>query len=149
MRRFTSCWGIQIRSVQRSISRLINAYEEGLLDKEEFEPRVAKARERLTRLQQDTTAAADLATRRKELRLLLTQLEDFADQVRAGLDKANFETRREIIPSLVKAIKIEGEHVQITYRVTPRPFANGPSGGHFRQRCHRRVKSVRGGRPVG
>jgi site-specific DNA recombinase len=130
----------QIKSIQRSISRLIDAYEDGLLEKSEFEPRVAKARERLTRLQHETMTAADLATRRKELRLVLTQLEDFADQVRAGLDKAGFETRREIIRSLVKAIKIEDQHVRITYRVTPRPFANGPSGGQIRQLCHRRVQ---------
>jgi len=129
----------QIKSIQRCISRLIDAYEDGLLEKSEFEPRVAKARERLTRLQQEAVTATDLATRRKELRLVITQLEDFANQVRAGLHKASFETRREIIRSLVKAIKIEGQRVRITYRVTPRPFANGPSGGQIRQLCHRRV----------
>lgn len=130
----------QIKSVQRGISRLIDAYEEGLLEKNEFEPRQARARERLTRLQQEATAAQDRAAQRKELRLVLGQLEDFAAQVRLGLERADFAKRREIIRCLVKAIKIEDQHVRISYRVSPRPFANAPSGGHFRQRCHRRVQ---------
>jgi site-specific DNA recombinase len=131
----------QIKSVQRGISRLIDAYEDGLLEKSEFEPRVALARERLSRLKQEATKVQEQATQRKELRLVLGQLEDFTAQVRRGLDKADFAKKREIIRCLVKAIKIEGGHVRITYRVSPRPFAKAPFGGPFRQHCHHRVRS--------
>jgi site-specific DNA recombinase len=130
----------QIKSVQRGISRLIDGYEEGLLEKSEFEPRVARLRERLTRLRQEALTVQDQAAQRKELRRVLGQLEDFAAQVRRGLDRADFAKRREIIRCMVKVIKIEGEHVRITYRVSPRPFADGPAGGTFRQHCHRRVQ---------
>src|SRR5262249_51609972 len=139
----------QIKSVQRGISRLIDAYEEGLLEKAEFEPRAARARERLTRLQHEAARAQDRAAQRKELRQVLGQLEDFAAQVRRGLDRADFAKRREIVRCLVKAIKIEGEHVRITYRVSPRPFAKAPSGGTFRQPCHRRVQRGLGCPAVG
>jgi site-specific DNA recombinase len=134
----------QIRSVQRSVSRLIDAYEDGLLQKNEFEPRLARTRERLERLQQEHSAIAERAAQRQELRLVLSHLDDFAQRVREGLDGADFETRKEIIRSLVKVIKIEEQNVRITYRITPRPFADGPSGGQFRQHCHRRIE--RGGR---
>src|SRR5262249_29640645 len=60
-------------------------------------------------------------------------------EVRRGLDKADLSKRREIIRCMVKVIKIEGDHVRITYRVSPRPFAKAPTGGPFRQHCHRRV----------
>lgn len=133
----------QIKTVQRSISRLIDAYEDGLLEKDEFEPRVARARQRLERLQDDAASASEMASQRKELRLVLGHLDDFAAQVRQGLDKADFETRREIIRSLVKVIKIEEGHVRITYRITPRPFDHGPSRGQIRQHCHRRVQCGR------
>jgi site-specific DNA recombinase len=129
----------QIKSVQRAISRLIDAYEEGLLEKAEFEPRATRARERLTRLQHEAATVQDQATQRKELQQVLGQMGDFAVQVRRGLDRADFAKRREIIRCLVKAIKIEEQHVRITYRVSPRPFASAPSGGTFRQHCHRRV----------
>lgn len=131
----------QITSVQRGISRLIDAYEDGLLEKAEFEPRVAKSRERLERLKQEAAAANDHAAQRKELRLVLGQLQDFADQVRENLDRADLKTRREIIRCLVKVIKIEDSHVRITYRVSPRPFVKAPKGGAFRQHCHHRVES--------
>ncbi len=130
----------QVKSVQRGISRLIDGYEEGLLEKQEFEPRVARLRERLARLQQQAATVQNLAAQRQELRQVLGQLEDFATQVRRGLDQAEFAKRREIIRCLVKAIKIEAEHVRITYRVSPRPFVKAPSGGTFRQHCHRRVR---------
>jgi site-specific DNA recombinase len=96
----------QIRAVQRSISRLIDAYEDGLLEKTEFEPRVERARERLERLSQQGAAASDEAAQRKELRLVLGQLDEFASQIRGGLTEADFATRREIIRCLVKVIKI-------------------------------------------
>ncbi len=121
----------QIKSVQRGISRLIDAYEDGLLEKGEFEPRAARARERLTRLQHEAATAQDRAAQRQELRQVLGQLEDFAKQVRRGLDRADFTKRREIIRCLVKAIKIEDQLVRITYRVSPRPFAEAPWGGHI------------------
>jgi len=129
----------QIAAVRRSISRLIDAYEDGLLDKQEFEPRMQQARQRRDRLQQDATAVADRTTQQAELRLVLGHLDQFAAQVREGLDRADQDTRRQIIRALVKVVKIEENHVRIIYRVSPRPFADGRSGGHFRQHCPRRV----------
>jgi site-specific DNA recombinase len=130
----------QIKSVQRGISRLIDAYQEGLLEKVDFDPRMARARERLSRLQLEAKSAQDRDAQRKELRLVMGQLEDFAEQVRIGLDQADFSKRREVIRCLVKVIKVEEKQVRITYRITPRPFVNAPSGGTFRQLCHYHVK---------
>jgi site-specific DNA recombinase len=129
----------QIAAAQRSISRLIDAYESAVLDKSEFEPRVRQAKKGLARLQQEAAAACDRAAQRAELRLVLSNLDTFADQVRHRLDRADWNTRREIIVSLVKSIKIETEQIRITYRINPRPFDGGPTRGHFRQHCDRRV----------
>jgi site-specific DNA recombinase len=129
----------QIAAAQRSISRLIDAYESDLLERSDFEPRVRQAKARLTQLRQEASAAAERAAQRAELRLILDQLDTFANQVRNGLDHANWDTRREIIRSLVKSIKIEAEQIRIIYRITPRPFDGGPARGRFRQHCDRRV----------
>jgi site-specific DNA recombinase len=131
----------QITQVQRGISRLIDAYEAGLLEKNEFEPRLRSGKERLARLEREATEARDRAVQRADLHQVLGQVEDFAKQVRTGLEKADMETRREIIRSLVKNIKVEEKHIRITYRISPRPFASGPSRGQIRQLCHRRVFS--------
>src|SRR5262249_17840109 len=95
----------QIAAAQRSISRLIDAYESDLLERSEFEPRVRQAKARLAQLRQEASAAAERAAQRAELRLILDQLDTFVHQVRKGLDHANWDTRREIIRSLVKSIK--------------------------------------------
>ena len=129
----------QIAMVQRSISRLIDAYEDGLLEKSEFEPRIQAAKERLARLQEDEAQTSDRAARRAELRLVLGHLDQFAAHVRSGLNTADVSTRREIIRSLVKVVKIEKQNVRIIYRIRPRPFDEGRSGGPIRQQCHDRV----------
>ena len=129
----------QMAYVQRGISRLIDAYETGLLEKDEFEPRVRNAKQRLARLENEAAEARNRETQRANLHQVLSKLDDFAEQVRDGLQHADWNTRREIIRSLVKSIKIDNEHVRITYRVSPRPFASGPSRGQIRHSCHHRV----------
>jgi len=129
----------QLAATRRSISRLIDAYESGLLDKAEFEPRIRSAKQRVEQLEKEATAASDYAVQQAELRLVLSHLDQFAQQVRQGLDQADWNTRREIIRSLVKVVKVEPDHVRITYRVSPRPFDAGRLGGQSLQHCHSRV----------
>jgi hypothetical protein len=86
-----------IQKVKRGIARLIDAYAEGLVEKSEFEPRLRNARNRLERLQADAKEQADHEAQELELRLLLGRLQEFADQVRDGLQKADWLKRREII----------------------------------------------------
>ena len=116
-----------IGKVRRGIARLIDAYEDGLLQKPEFEPRVQRARERLTRLEAEAEAQAGREREHDDLRLVLDQFQVFAEQVRQGLDNADWQTRREIIRALVKRVEIGPEEARIVYRVTPRPFDLGPA----------------------
>ena len=129
----------QNAAVQRNISRLIDAYEGGLLEKEEFEPRVKQARQRIERLRQEVSAAKEAAAQKSELRLVLGHLDEFAERIRQGLDQADWHTRRDIIRSLVKVITVDRDQVRITYRISPRPFAEGRSSGPILQHCSYRV----------
>jgi site-specific DNA recombinase len=130
-----------IGKVRRGIARLIDAYEDGLLQKPEFEPRVQRARERLTRLEAEAEAQAGREREHDDLRLVLDQFQVFAEQVRQGLDNADWQTRREIIRALVKRVEIGPEEARIVYRVTPRPFDLGPAGNSLPD-CARRGKPV-------
>ena len=51
-----------INQVKKSISRLIDAYGDGLLDKSEFEPRIMAARERLSKLEEEQKRRTDEET---------------------------------------------------------------------------------------
>jgi len=58
----------RIKKTQRGIARLIDAYEDGLLDKNEFEPRIGAARDRLEKLRIEAQARTDEQTQQNELR---------------------------------------------------------------------------------
>jgi site-specific DNA recombinase len=118
-----------IQKVKRGIARLIDAYEEGLLDKKEFEPRIRGAKERLAKLEAEAQAEAEEEAQDQELRLVIGQFQEFAERVRSELGKADWSTRREIIRALVKRVEVDKEEVRVVYRVSPPPFVESPNGG--------------------
>jgi site-specific DNA recombinase len=118
-----------IAKVKRGISRLVDLYSEGLMEKSELEPRLQAAQERLQALEAEASNLSTQAAQQAELRLALTHLQDFAAQVQQGLDQADWTSRREIIRALVKRIEINDGQVRIVYRVAPVPFADRPCGG--------------------
>src|SRR5208283_2503364 len=95
-----------IQKVKRGIARLIDAYSEGLMNKEEFEPRIRQFKERLARLEAEAKEQAELEAQEQQLRLVIGQLQDFAERVKEGLEEADWSTRRDIIRTLVKRIEI-------------------------------------------
>jgi site-specific DNA recombinase len=118
-----------IANVKRMISRLIDAYGEGLLDKSEFEPRISAARQRLSQLEEECQQRMGEATQEAELRLVIGQLEEFARRVSQELEQPDWATRREIVRALVKQVEIDEQEVRIVYRVSPSPFEGGPQQG--------------------
>src|SRR5262249_16465052 len=118
-----------IDKVKRSIARLIDLYSEGMLDKQELEPRLRAAKDRLLKLESEAQTLAAQQAQQAELRLALTRLQDFADQVKAGLEQADWPTRREVIRAVVNRIEINDQEVRIVYRVAPVPFVKRPGGG--------------------
>jgi site-specific DNA recombinase len=126
-----------IAQQKRRIARLIDAYENGWLDKEEFEPRVRSAKERLARdeaMLQDQQQADDQA---EDMRLVIGRFDAFAAEIRVGLDEADFEMKRRLLRLLVNRIEVTDEEVRVVYRVSLRPFVNSPfdSKGAFLQHC--------------
>ena len=108
-----------IQKTKRGISRLIDSYQDGLLEKQEFEPRVRAARERLTRLEEAVREQITEDQGRRALRVVIGRLQDFADTVNGGLDNVDCTTRREIIRAVVKQIEIDEHDVRILYKITP------------------------------
>jgi site-specific DNA recombinase len=76
-----------IANLKKMISRLIDAYGDGLLDKSEFEPRILAARERLAKLEDECRQRIDEANQEVELRLVIGQLEEFARRVSQELQE--------------------------------------------------------------
>jgi site-specific DNA recombinase len=135
-----------IGSVRRGIARLIDSYQEGFLDREEFEPRIRAAKERLAKLELETKAAVDRKSEAQDVRTAINQLESFGSRIRDGLVNADWTTRREIIRSLIRKVEVGKEAIRIEYKVGPLPFDGAPSGGDT-QDCGRGERP--GARPFG
>jgi site-specific DNA recombinase len=116
----------QRTKLRRGLERLIDSYAEGFLDKQEFESRIVRQRQRLAAVDEQVRQLADAASLQHELRLLIGRLEDFAAQVEHGREAADWLTRREIIRTLVSRVEIDHTHVNVVFRVPPDPFVVSP-----------------------
>ena len=114
-----------ITQLKRRMGRLIDAYENGWLDKSDFEPRIRRVKERLAREeqvleQQQRELSSD------ELRLLVGQFTTFAEQMAGGLEQADFATKRQLLRLLIQRIEVDEDEVRIVYNHTllpPAPLA--------------------------
>ena len=119
----------QIAALQRGISRLIDSYAAGVIDRSEFEPRVAGLKTRVAQLQQRQQDATEAADAERELILVTSQLEDFATKVRAGLDTLDWLGTRDIIRTLVRRIEIDGDDIEVVFRAPPPSGSASPLPG--------------------
>jgi site-specific DNA recombinase len=126
--------------LRRGIARLIDSYAEGLIDKQEFEPRVTRMRARLQHLEAQVQHLKVEGEVEEELRLIMGRLETFAAKVHDGLQQADFQTRREIIRGLVKRVEVDQQHIRIVFRVSPTSFPPASdTASHNWQHSGRRV----------
>ena len=75
----------QISSLRRGISRLIDSYAEGLMDRTEFQPRIMGMKQRLARLEENRHTLVETAETEQNLALIIGRLEDFSDKVHRAL----------------------------------------------------------------
>jgi len=142
-RRPNAMWDAQnaaVQKIERGIARLVDGYSEGLLEKEEFEPRIKHARERLKQMEEAQQTFAEQEAQARELTLVMGRLEEFATRVRDELSTCTQEVQRDIIRTLVRRIEIGAESVRVIYRISPDPQNGGPDRGihTVSQHCSRR-----------
>ena len=120
----------QIMTMRRGIGRLIDSYAEGLIDKAEFEPRIAGLKHRLSQLDERHRAALDAIDVERDLLLVISRLEDFSDKVAKRLDCLDGVGMQEIIRILVRRIEIDCDTIEVVFRIPPLegPGRPPPSG---------------------
>src|SRR5215203_4517289 len=114
----------RIGALRRRVGRLIDGFADGVIDRVEFEPRVADLRARIAQLEEHRTVLAATATATRDLTLVIGRLEDFSTKVRGNLDLLDWTARREVIRLMVRRIEIDEGQVEIVFRIPP-----PPSGG--------------------
>src|SRR5262249_26348501 len=127
----------QIAKAKRGVARLIDAYEDGLLERSEFEPRLRRAKGRLEKLEGEAAALVAAAAEEHQLGAVLGQLQEFTRRVSEGLQEASWATQREVIRALVKRVEVDTSEVRVIYKVPPHPFVEAPEGGCLQDRLGR------------
>jgi len=107
----------------------MDAYQDGLIDRTQFEPRLAHAQERLQTLNDQRTTLVAEQNRQQDLQLVISHVETFAKMLAGSLEQADWSTKRQVIRTLVKQIEIGREGVKVVYRIDSLPFVQAPERG--------------------
>ncbi len=124
----------QLGKLRTGAGRLIDSYAEGVINKAEFEPRLAGLRRRIAELEAEVAALRDAAEQERSLQLVIGKLEIFATMVRDRLGEADWATKRDLIRTLVGRIEADDQHVRVVFRVGPGP-QDRPDARHISQLC--------------
>jgi hypothetical protein len=122
-------------------ARLIDAYEDGLLERSEFEPRLRRAKGRLEKLEAEAAALAAAAAEEHQLEAVLGQLQELTQRVSEGLQEASWATQREVIRALVKRVEVDTSEVRVIYKVPPHPFVVAAAARGSRSQSWRPIPS--------
>jgi site-specific DNA recombinase len=126
-----------ITRAQQSLERLLDAYQDGLVTKPEFETRSTSLRQRIAKMQEASRTAASVDAARSALRDTVQGFTEFAQAVKHSLDRNDLPTRIKILRLLIKQIEVSETTITIVYKVNPFPFERPPARGIL-QDCSRR-----------
>ena len=124
-----------IQQLRRRMGRLTDAYENGWLEKADFESRIRPVKDRLTRVQEALSEHQRNHVDRDDLRLLVGHFKTFADQVTDRLQEMDFTAKRKLFQLLIHRIEVHADEVRIVYKVQPHPFVLGPDSRGLLQHC--------------
>jgi site-specific DNA recombinase len=126
------------KNVQNKIARMIDSYADGIITKSEFEPRVKRAKSQLKKIEDQARQLEDEAQNAQQLQLIIVRIDEFAAKLKGKLDKIDWDSKRQIIRSIVRRIEIDQDEVNVVFRVTSLPFELAPSGARSSQHCRKR-----------
>ena len=134
----------QIATSHRTMNRLIDIHTDGLIDRDEFEPRIERARKRHAELESKRESLLIQSREQTALREALACVDSFSETVSVNLDQADWTTRREILRTLIDRVVIEPTQIRIVYRVNFHLFAKKASKEKVLHFCWRRDIAVVG-----
>ena len=120
----------EIARQQKSIERLLDAYQEGLLGLEELRRRLPNLRKRSESLQSELRSLEATTGDRQALLRLADNLENFLERLRCTADTLDVIERQKILRLVVKEILIHKETIKIRHSIpiTGTPAPSGVSG---------------------
>ena len=135
----------QKNKLTRGISRLIDSYTQEYINKEEFEQKIKGMKKQQEEINIQINELVSQQEMSSQLKLIITNLEDFFSNIKNNLETIDWATKRAIIRMVVKRIEINSEDVNIVYRINELPK---PEEGdqNIMQHCGRGEKQASGSR---
>ncbi len=112
---------------EHTLRRLRDAYEAGAVDLEDLVARSERVRARIQRARKELDEAETQLKQTIELTAVVGRLTEFADRVRVGLHRLDWQQRRQLIRTLVARVELDEDGATVIYRV-PTP-TSPPAGG--------------------
>ena len=130
----------QKERLQKGISRLIDSYAEGFIERGEFEPRVKNMKAKLETVETRNTILLKKQILQEDLYLMVERLQDFSNRVKSGLKNITWAAKREIIRILVKRIEIKEDEIEVILKLKDLSASINSKGGL--QHCSRSTKTL-------
>ena len=136
----------QRKNIQSKVARIIDSYADGLIGKQDFEPRIKRAKEQLKKIDEQLRFVEQEAVDEAQLKLITVRIDDFAAKIGGRLEKIDWDTKRQIIRALVRKVEISHDEVNVVFRVASLPFDLALSEGDNVLNCSSRESSYFGER---
>jgi site-specific DNA recombinase len=129
-----------LEATERERSRMLDAYQAGLLELDELSRRTTALTARRHQLTQEKNRLAQRSAELASQNRLRRGLAGFAERVAASLDELDFDARQRLLRLVVEKVRVQGWHVEIHLKIplqdddgddggkpTPPPVTSGPS----------------------
>ena len=117
---------LELRSIQHSIDKLLDAYQDNLMSLADLRERVPALRKRHAALEKELASVAVQAMERERLGALNTSLENFLGVLSKSASTLDVAERQKIIRLVVKDIIVHADDITINHCI---PVAGGPGAG--------------------
>jgi site-specific DNA recombinase len=110
---------IEKTAAKNKIDNLIDAYTNDFITKDEFEPRITTCRAHANQIEMKILQLVDDQNQHIQVQKFMEKLEFFKKEINNRIMDADWQTKRNILVSLIKLIEIDGEHVNIIFKINP------------------------------
>ncbi|MEE8286085.1 MAG: recombinase family protein, partial [Gammaproteobacteria bacterium] len=118
---------IQIKSANRELSRLLDAYQEGAIELSELQKRRRLVDTKLETLGREKGVLRNLAEEQKKETDIKTALEEFATLVSHNLKHISFENQQKLLRLVLDKVVVKDWRVDLYYKIPlPRPVDPPP-----------------------
>ena len=106
----------QRQKLQHGMDRLIDSFAEGVIDKDQFTPRMNRTKTRISEIDAKIAAQTPDQGKLARLQLVRSRLTEISSHLQNELSDADWTTKREIIRALVQRIEIGRKKVAVALR---------------------------------